>query len=441
MNDTAPNGDLKIEVHEEPAWRRVIDVEVGTAEVEKAYTEALRTIQKKAKVPGFRPGKVPRSILQQRFGPDLEHEILGILVPRSLTQAYRDHDLAPISDPQLSNMSLKEGEPFRYRATVDIRPKVTPDHYEGLVLQKKTRSVTGDQVEETIQKIRERRADYQPSEDPSKRGDTVVCDMAETTADRTEAERQTMVDISLELNPERVFPEFANGLLGVKPGETRNITLTYPEEYSNTSLAGKKVEFEVSVKEVRVRRLPELDEAFFKALAGDISTLDDLRTRVREDLEAQNDQEADRELNNEIITQVLAKNVFDVPVSLISDYLSRLEEDIKKSQPDITTEQVEAQYKEMGIRQVQWEFLFHAIADKENVTVTDADLEGWLQGFANAQGLDMEEARKQLAGSGQVARIKDNMLETKVFSFLRERSTVTELPVSGGIIVKPGEGT
>ncbi len=136
-----------------------------------------------------------------------------------------------------------------------------------------------------------------------------------------------------------------------------------------------------------------------------------------------------------------AKNAFDIPVSLLDDYLSRLEEDLKKSQPDITREQVEAQYKELGIRQVRWEFLYHAIADKENITVTDADLEGWLQGFANAQGMDMDEARKQLAGSGQVARIKDNMLETKVLSFLRERSTITELPVSGGVIVKPGEGT
>jgi FKBP-type peptidyl-prolyl cis-trans isomerase (trigger factor) len=163
---------------------------------------------------------------------------------------------------------------------------------------------------------------------------------------------------------------------------------------------------------------------------------------VREDLESQVEAEARREVNNEIINQVVSRNSFELPPSLIRDYLERLTEDLKRNQPQITAEEVEARYKDMGTRQVRWEFLYHAIADKESVRVTEEEIGQWVERYAAAQGLDLDQVREQLSGSSQVARIRDNILENKVLALLRDRSTITELPVAGGgLIATPGGGT
>jgi trigger factor len=440
MTDSAPESAAKFDVHEEPAWRRVIDVEIGADEVAAAYTKAYKDYQKHAKVPGFRPGKVPRTIVAQRFGPQVQREVLNALIPAALAEAYRQHHLRPITNPELSDVYLKEGEPFRFRAALEVKPDLDPKDYTGLVLEKKKHPITQDHVDQTIERIRERRAEYALSSEPARRGDVVVCDLEETTPGRADGDRQMMSDVSLDLHPERIMPEFADGLLGVRAGESRSIAVTYPDDHGNKGLAGRKVEFRISVKEVKLRKLPELTTEFFSKLSGDIKSLEDLRALVTADLEAQVEQEAIRALNSEIITQVLAKNPFELPPSLMIDYLARLTEDLKQRQPDITPEQVESQYRELGVRQVRWEFLYHAIADKEGVTVSDEDLNAWLGRFAETQGIDIEEARRQLAGADQVARIRDNILENKVLSFLRERSTITELPLAGNLIATPGEG-
>jgi len=440
MSDSTPDLGFKIEVHEEPAWKRVIDVEVPASAVDEAFTRACKSYQGKAKVPGFRPGKVPREIVERRFEPEIKREVLNTLIPQSLSHAYRTHGLIPITDPELSNLHLEAGEPFRYRAQIEIRPTVEVRDYDSLVVHKKTRPVTREHVDETIERIRDQHAEYTPAERASIRGDVVMCDLQETTADRPEAERQDMADVSLELNPERVFPEIADGLVGVRAGETRSITVRYPDGHGNQALAGRTAEFSISVKQVRQRHVPELDSAFFESLSGDITSLDDLQGKVREDLESQTEAEAQREINNEIITQVLSKNPFDLPESLIRDYLARLAEDLKRKEPGITEEEVDKRYKETGIRQVRWEFLYHAIADKESVKVEDADVEAWLEHFAAVQGMDKEDARKALTGSGQVDRIRENLLENKVLSLIRDRSTIMELPTSGsGLIVAPGQ--
>ncbi len=441
MSESTPDLGFKIEVHEEPAWKRVIDVEVPASAVDEAFTRACKSYQTKARVPGFRPGKVPREIVERRFEPDIKREVLNTLIPQSLSQAYRTHGLIPITDPELSNVHLKAGEPFRYRAQIEVRPTVEVRDYDGLVVHKKKRPVTREHVDETIERIRDRRAEYTPVERTSMRGDVVVCDLQETTADRPEAQRQQMADVSLELNPERVFPEFADGLVGVRAGETRSITVQYPAEHGDQALAGRTAQFSITVKDVRQRRVPELDAAFFESLSADITSLDDLKSKVREDLESQTETEAQREINNDLITEVLSRNPFDLPESLIRDYLTRLALDLKRHQPDITEEEVDKRYKNTGIRQVRWEFLYHAIADQESVKVEDADVEAWLEHFAAVQGMDTEDARKALTGSGQVDRIREDLLENKVLSLIRDRSTIMELPTSGsGLIIAPGEG-
>jgi len=189
-----------------------------------------------------------------------------------------------------------------------------------------------------------------------------------------------------------------------------------------------------------VRKLPELTPEFLKTLGESIKSVDDLKNLVRADLEQQAAEEVKRALNSEIVQQVVTRNAFELPASLVSDYLKRLKDDLKKSQPDITQEEVDRQYKEIGVRQVRWEFLYHAIAAKEQIEVTDEDVDAWLGRFAAHQGITLDEAKAQLSGSGRVARIKDNLFETKVLDFLLEKATVTEGPVQSKLIQPPGAG-
>lgn len=438
MNETEDLGTFKIEVHEEPAWRRVIDVEVDAPQVQDAFSRAYTTLGKRTKFPGFRPGKAPMDMVRRRLSVEAEHEVLQTLVSESLQEAYRAHKLVPISDPKISSIHLKEGEAMRYRVEVDIRPTVHVDHYNGLMLEKKTRAITEQDIDGTIQRVRERRSEWVNVDRPARRGDGTLCDLQETTADRPEAERQHMTDLPLELDPERVFPEFADGLLGVTAGQEREIRLTYPADYGNSSLAGRTVDYCVLVKEVKERQLPEMTPEFLATLAGDIKTEDDLRARIREDLEAQVEADSVRELNSDIITQVLDKNPLELPRSLVDDYVERLTEDLKKSNPGVSQEEVESRYKEMGIRQVRWEFLYHAIADKEKVDVSDAEVDEWLARYARSQGVAVEEAKKRAQAAHQISRIRDNVLENKILALLRERSTITVPPVPGRIVAPGG---
>jgi trigger factor len=322
---------------------------------------------------------------------------------------------------------------------VDIRPTVKVDHYTGLVLEKQTRPISNEDVEGTILRVRERRAEYHHVDRPAMRTDVTMCDLEEITADRAEADRQHMKDVVLELDPERVFPEFADGLLGARSGESRAIVLSYPADYGNTQLAGRTVEYKVTIKEVKERRLPELTPEFLSTLAGDIKSVDDLKTRVRADLEAQVEADAIRDLHSEIVSKVLDANPLELPRSLVDDYLERLTQDLKRSHPEVTPEEVESRYKEMGMRQVRWEFLYHAIADKEKVGISDAEVDEWLLRYADSQGMTPEEAKKRAKGSGQLSRIRDNLMENKVLTLLRERSTITERAVPGKIITPGGK--
>lgn len=430
--------EVKIKVSEEPAWKRVIDVEVPAEQMASAYEDAIKEYKKKAKVPGFRVGKVPRSIIEQRFGAEMEREVLQKSISQSLRQAYQAHNLRPITEPQLSNVEAKKGEGLKYRAVVEVRPVIDATGYKGLVLKKNIRSVTVEHVDQTIERIREQRALHVATEEPAQRDDLVVCDLQETTEDQPESKRRLMKDVTLVLNPERVFKEFADGLMGVKSGQSRNISLAYPDTYENKELAGRNVDYLAKVKEVKVRKLPEMDEEFLKSLSGDVKNLDDLKSRVRADLESQTEQESIQEVNREIVTQLLDKNPFDLPSSLLNDYMSRLKEDLSKNQSEEPSEELEARYKEMGLRQVRWEFLYHAIADKEKVAVTEEEMTAWLTQYAQSRGVEIEDAKKQLAGTSHVSRVMDNILENKVLSFLRDKSTITETPAEGNLIVTPG---
>jgi len=438
MTDDIESPEIRIDVHEEPAWRRVIDIEIPTDRVAAAYAQVFKDYQKKAKIPGFRPGKVPLSIVEKRFGNQAHQDVLERLVPHTLSQAYRDHRLLPITDPEFSNLQLKPGEPLKFRATVEVRPEVNPTDYTGLVLEKETRPVRDDDVDQTIERIREQRAEFVKADQRSARGDTVICDLKEITADVPEEKRRNLEGISILLDPERVFPEIADALTGLNAGESREFTMTYPAEYSDKELAGRTATYHATVKEVQVKKLPELTPEFLKSLAGHIETEDQLKAMVRADLETQVEDEARRALKNDAITKVLERNAFELPSSLVRGYLERLTEDLKQKQPEITPEQVEAQYKELGERQVRWEFLYHAIADKESIQVTDDDTDAWLERFAQNYGITREQARAELAGSQQVARVKDNILESKVLDFLLEKATVTELPTGAGLIQTPG---
>jgi len=439
MSESENLSTFKIDVHEEPAWRRVIDVEVDAPQVTSAFSRAYATLSRKARFQGFRPGKAPMELVRRRLSGEAEREVLQSLIAESLQEAYRAHKMVPISDPKISGVHLKEGEAMRYRVEVDIRPTVQADHYHKLVLEKKKRPVTEQDIDGTVQRVRERRSELLPVERPARRGDQALCDLQETTADRPEADRQKMTDVRLELDPERIFPEFADGLLGLAAGDSKDISITYPSDYGNTGLAGRHVGYHIAVKQVLERRLPELTPEFLTSLAGDIKSEGDLRARIRADLEAQAELDALRELDSEIISQVIAKNPLELPRSLVDDYVERLTRDLQQSNPQVSQEEVAARYREMGIRQVRWEFLYHAIADKEQVEVSEAEVDEWLGRYAESQGISPAEARKRAHSTGQVSRIRDNLLENKVLAHLRERSTITEVPASGRIIA-PGGG-
>ena len=385
---------------------------------------------KAAKIPGFRPGKAPAQVVRKRYREQILHDVVHELVPRAVDEALRERGLEPVDTPNVKDVVVEEGRPLTFTAAFETVPPIDPGEYAAITLRKTPVEVEESAVDQALERLRERAARFEPVEDrPVAHGDTVVVDLERTGADgQTEKHENVSVEVGAPANP----PGFDAELTGLRVGDSKRFTLTYPGDYAVKELAGSSVAYAVAVRAIKRRVVPGLDDEFAKDL-GDYESLEALRGRVREDLEHQSLHEKDRELRAEMLRQLASRVGFEAPASLVDreidrrveDFVRRLiEQQIDPMRTNINWEEFRDRQREPAAEAVRGALVLDEVARRENLTVDQAEVTREVERYAERTGRAVEAVRARLEKEGGIARLYTGLRREKAIDFLLTRVTI-----------------
>ena len=404
------------------AWEKVLTIEVPPEELDEDYNAILEDYRRRAVLPGFRKGKAPKNVLELQFGHSLEHEVLERAVKRSYERAMKEQDLHPVSYPSIDKIRFDKGQPLSYEAKVEVRPAVTPKDYFGLEIENQETAVPDEEVEKALEELRQRAAEWAPVERDAAAGDAVVVDYRRLNAKGKPIHRSEQKDALVELDAQGLLPEFRENLVGKKAGDHITFDVTYPEDFGNEDLRGKKVTFSLEMNGVRERHVRPLDDAFATEVIG-VKDLAELRARVRLNLEGEARMRSQRELEDKIVDQILARNPLDLPETMVREYLEELIQRLKEGRewsPE-DEERFRTEYRPMAERRIKRDLLLDAIIRAESIAITNEEVDELLRGA----GRDQEpgpELERMVRNPAQRERAASHLLERKLFALLREKA-------------------
>ena len=402
------------------------------AEIDKAFEE----IRKRANVKGFRKGKVPRTYVEKHFSAMMEQDVLKNLVQDTYFRAIHDEKLLPVAHPLIESDDLKKGEPFKYSATVEIYPEVKIEEYAGLEVVKELYVKDEEVVAKRLEEMRENLAELKPVEErPTALGDFLSIDF-KGFIDGVPFENGSAEDFHLELGSGRFIPGFEEQIVGQKIGENKNITVTFPKDYNSKELAGKEATFDVTIKEIKVKELPPLDDEFAKEV-GEFETLDLLRDKISELHEKQEKERINSDLRDRTIKAFIARNPFEVPEALVEKQLQIMLDSTHKrlaleklslDMMGLDDAGYKARFRETAEMQVKGALLLDALAEQEGIKVEEGELDEKIKETAEQRNQQFE-TLKQFYEQNENARenLRDQLKENKVFALLLEKAKITEV--------------
>jgi trigger factor len=429
---------LKVEIENLSEVKRKLKIEVPSAEVTQEVDRAYRDLGKQAKVKGFRPGKVPRSVLEMYYRKQVEQDVSDALVRRSLGEALKENQLEAV------NLSWPEalppvvsGEDFRFSVEMEVNPEFTAKDYLGLKLQAPEVEVTDDEVEARMEEIRQGNALLKPPADErgAQAGDFVVLDyqafFAGEPVEGAKAEGAYLEVLSGKFNA-----EFEANLLGLKAGAENRFAVSLPDDFANPLIAGKTVDFQVHIQEVKEKVVPELDDDFARNLGGNFQTVADLRSAVQEDIIKSKERERQAYLENQVADKLLASHQFEVPPSLISqeqenmlrDQMDRYRQHGMNTDNMDTGRMLEVM-KPMAERRVQVRLILARIAAQENLDVDEAEMDAALARIAVNNRTDVAQVKNFYEEHDLMGSLRRTLLDDKTMKLLLDKAEVTAAAV------------
>ncbi len=426
MTDVSP---FRIELEVPQSWERRARVEVSAEQMEAARQGVVSGLRKKITMPGFRKGKVPLEVIQRDFAERIDQEALEQIIPAAYRQLLASHDqLRPVSDPRVENLHLHAGEPVHFDLMVEVRPEIQLQGYKGLQIERPVVAVTEQHVDSAMEQLAERNTRWLPVSRQARAGDALLISFAPLQEDGAPDESQRTNDYAMELGGDGVLPEFSSALQGLQPGEDTRVDVTYAADYPRQDLAGKSMRFHVALKELREKQVPPLDDEFARSVSPH-TTLGELRAEVRAELERASRHESDRLVHELMIDRILAANDVPVPPSLEARYLQAILRDFERNagQPldDAAREQLWERYRPAAHRAVQRLFVLEQLRQVEGLAVGDEELQERIAELAASRKVTPDEMRRALQGSNSLERLRNDLVEDKVFALLTENATIT----------------
>jgi trigger factor len=408
--------------------KHAIDITVPVEEVDRETEKAVTALQKRVKLPGFRPGKVPANIIRARFAHQLRDDVLESVIPTHLQKRFEQEDLKVVGRPTISDVQFKSGEPLTFKAEFEVAPEIELGEYRGVTVHYTEPEVSDSDVDARINQLREQKAQYvnldpRPVED----GDYVL-----VTLDSIGGVDQPMheEEVSLHVNDPDTMPEFTENLRGMSPGEEKEFDVTYPEDFGQAKLAGKTVRFRMQLNTIRRKELPELNDEFAKDL-GDFNSLEELREAVRKSIFREREFEAQRKAKDELVDRLVESHEFPVPETFLDRQIeneteSRLREmagygvDVSKLKLDWT--KVKETQRPKAVHDVKAALLLDKIAEREAIYATQDEVDREVQAIARQEREPVAAMRKKLEKNGAMGRIANHIRTEKTLNLLFEHA-------------------
>ncbi len=416
---------MKVNVTNQEGWKRVLDIELPKDKVEAELDSAYKKYQSKAKIPGFRPGKAPLEVVKSHYKEQIFGDVLESLLVQGYQDALNQTQLQPIGTPVVKDIQFEPGLPLKFKAEVEVQPEITAKDYKGIPLVKKVETVKDEQVDQTIEYLREKNAELRPVERETKEKDVIIVDFEESYSANNQLKKEKFESQMLELSEKTLLKDFLTNLIGLKLGEEKDFEITYPGNYPNAKLASQKVSYKVKVKEIKEKISPFLNDDFAKSV-GNYQTLLELRLKIREDIQKSMEQEAEKELKNQLAAKIVEKNDFTVPEVMINSYLDYVVQEVKRKHPQADENEIREQNRAAGLARIKWEFIFHQIAKQEKIQVNQADIDQRIKQFAAAYKLPEDQAKQYLSSEKRIRDLKDSISEEKVLDLLLKEAKIKE---------------
>jgi len=418
--------DLQVTIKEEGPVKRRLEIRVPAARVSEETDNAYRRLGGRVQIPGFRRGKVPRRVLEERYADDVRSDVVRHLVEETCAEAVRDNALPVVASPEVVEHGLTDDGMLRYVALVEVRPSFELGEYKGLTVTRRITRVEDSHVDAMIERLRERLAVLSTEEDRVNVGpaDVIEFDMTATADGRT-IEKASGTGLKMEVGAGRFPEEFETGILGVTRGIETPIEVRFPADHGDPELADKLVRFAVTVRTIKNKVLPSVDDDFVRDLGWEgCDTVEQLRAKIRSDLEAHSLREADQRMRGELLGLLVEGHPFEVPESLVNRQMGATLRDMGISEiPEDKVDEIRAKLEPSATRQVRARFILEAIAKAESLDVTREELEQEVRRQLLAAGAESDKLRQYYSNAGAVAGLRMDMLRQKALDRLTELAT------------------
>jgi len=413
--------------------KREIEVEIPAEEVGRQTESLIQKYQKMARIPGFRRGHVPASIIRQRFSEEIKTDVVEALIPRYFRQEAERLNLHPVSQPRVTDLHLHDGEPLRFKAAFEVLPEINLQGYKELRADKPEIAVSEADVEQALSDLREQHAAFNPIEGRA----LADGDFAQVSLDGHpkegggEGQPVHMDEVLVEIAGKNTMPEFTENLRGANAGDERTFDVNYPADAEDQRLAGKTFTYTVKVGALKQKSLPELNEEFVKQF-GEFTTVDELRKRIREQMESERKHEAEHKAKDKLVDDLIQRNEFEVPESLIEQQIDiRLERGLRAlAAQGLTAEQMKKMdlnrlrtgQRDQAIHDVKAALLLEKVAEVENVQVSEEEMDQEVESLAKQTKQTTEAIRARLTRDGGLDRIRNRIRNEKTLEFLYHQS-------------------
>ncbi len=417
-----------------------LEIEVAAPDVDTALAKAYRKVVKDVNLPGFRKGKVPRRILESRFGPEVLHEeALELLVPSAYDEALKEADIDPVGQPEFELLQIEEGKPLRFNAVVEVIPEVELGEYRGLKAEQEEAEVEDLQVDHQIYMLREQNARLVPKEEgPVKQGDLVTIDF-KGFIDGEPFEGGEAEDHQLEIGSQSFIPGFEEQLVGASIGEEKEVHVSFPENYRTEDLAGKDAVFNVKIKEIKEKQLPDLNDEFVQEIS-EFDNLEEMKEDLKEKMLNRAEEESKTKLEESLIKQISDLSVVEPPGTLVERQIDRMIGDMEGylryqgldldqflQMAGKSREELRDERREEAEERTRANLVLDAIAKKEGINIEDSELDSKIEEIAESYSDDPERIRDILEKQGRLPVMKEEMRIRKAIDLMVEEAEISKV--------------
>ena len=419
--------DLQISIDEQEAWRRVMNVTIPASIVQAEEQRAAKQLASRARLKGFRKGRVPTRVIENRFGGALRQEALDKLIDSAYKEALAAQALRPISEGELEDIHYKSEEDLTFAIAFDVEPVVEFERLSGFVVERPAIDITTEQVDEVLGRIQEQNGVWQPLEE----GKPVEKDLVSVTIARLDEDGEPADDereYDIVIGSGDAIPDIEASILTLETGETNEFDIAFPDDFPDESRRGDSERVRISLTSRRQMDLPALDDDLAKQV-GDFETLDELKAKVREDMEKEAEQQADSAARSSLLDLIVDANPFDVPASMVRRYSDGIMGDISQI-PEERLSEFREQIRPEAERAVKRILLIEQIAQTQSLAASDDDIDDRVEEIAEANNTDAAKVYAELQKAGRIESLERELTEKAVFDFLFEQSEITEAPSS-----------